>query len=353
MRLMNIIKEGLSDVLYHSTEVGKATSMLSNDRFRLTPAIGIGSEMDIIAPKERIEVGDIVYIATQRSDTLHKVISKEDDGTLGLESMDKYQYVSTVPERQVRKQERTDYKKRRKNIYYMSFSRNKSDDYRRLTSDRNIGGDTTLVINGRQLSQDGYSGRAIDYWGPTFRRDITKLPLKDEMEDRLFYDKPHIENASKYVQEIHVYMGTSPDDRLVRKLRKIKLVGSRKNIPVFLYDSFKEYNLLTKREGDRSILKRRLEPEERRMSYPARNIFAPHIELLMTDDYENLSTEAKREYRTLVSIDGVRPLSADIHNSRTNPQTRPMLDRFISHLQDKNIGNLEEYKRYIEQKFKY
>lgn len=287
MRLLKIINEGISDVLYHSTSVRRVLSILSNNQFRLSPSLGVPSELEF-APEKK--------------------------------------------------------------VYYMSFSRNPSDDYRRISSDHGSGGESTLVIDGRKLKQDGYSGRPIDYWGPTFRKQSTGLPLKDEMEDRLFSSEPYIDNASKYVREIHVYMGTNPYDQTIKELRSAKIMASKKNIPIFLYSSFQDYNLLTKKTSDLSLLKRKLGPTGRRSPW-TRKVFAPYIELLMVDDYKNLSREAKRHHRTITGIDGVGLLRADIHNSRTNDETRPMLDRFIAQLKAKNINNLEEYKRYIQAKF--
>lgn len=44
MRISNIICEGLSSVLYHSTGLSAVLNILSSDRFRLTPDIGSGVE---------------------------------------------------------------------------------------------------------------------------------------------------------------------------------------------------------------------------------------------------------------------------------------------------------------------
>lgn len=286
MKMMQILTEGLSDILYHSTSLYNVLSILKNNRLQLTPDIGTDAET-------------------------------------GLRKKNK--------------------------IYYMSFARSKMGDYH--SPSKYAGNLSLLVFDGRQLKQDGYSGSPVDYWG---------WGDKDEMEDRLYSKRPYIEDASKYIKEIHVFykkeQHAETNAKNVRWLRSAYIMAKRAGVEMYVYDDVDAFKLLNKKKSvsistlqyDNSI-----EPSKPYFS-TRRNYFAPYMELLSVNDKTKLSSDAKR---ILYNIDGwnkddaVRSLAADIHNERKSP-SRPNLDKFLAKASSLKLNTVSDIINYIDSKFK-
>lgn len=84
-------------------------------------------------------------------------------------------------------------------FYFLSTARSTFGKY----SDSMESGFGYVVLDGRKLGHT-FSGTAVDYWGETFRKANKG---KHEEEDRIFTNKPFIENARKYILEIHLCFG--------------------------------------------------------------------------------------------------------------------------------------------------
>lgn len=353
MRLHQVINEAVSDVLYHSTYARELLSILKNNQFRLTPSIGTNTEQELaLGQNQNIKVGDTVYIHPHHTGTPevpYKVVSLEYNDNVVIKAIDGDKIDVLKPSILI-KDFRQERKKSRKKIYYMSLSRSKVDDYRIKDLSPSANGHSTMVIDGRKLKQDGHTGKPVDYWGDAWRRSNTGTPIKDEMEDRIFSSDSHIDNADKYIKEIHVYLGNNPDPRDIKRIRNIYIESKKKGIPIYVYDEERDYMLLTKRQSGMDVLKRSGQTA-RTIEYPQRNIFAPYIELLVKDDYDDLSTRAKRELGNIYGIDGLTSLRTDIHNTKKDSSMRPMLDRFIDQLKARDIYSLDEFGRYLMKKF--
>ncbi len=286
MKMSQIITEGLSDILYHSTSLYNVLSILKNNKFQLTPDIGTDAEANL----------------------------------------------------------------RKKNrIYYMSFARSKMGDYHQPS--KYAGNLALLVIDGRQLKQDGYTGNPIDYWG---------WGNKDEMEDRLFSKKPYIEGASKYLKEIHVFYKAESDEDMkaksVRWLRAAYLMATKLGIKMYVYDDIEAFKLLnTSKSVSISTLKYDTNQEiVKPYARVSRNYFAPYMELLSVPDRSKLSKDARRLLSNMdgwYKNDAKRSLAADIHNAR-NGSSRPDLDKFLAKASSLRLSSVEEIINYIENKFK-
>lgn len=84
-------------------------------------------------------------------------------------------------------------------FYYFSMARSMQSSYL-----RNKEWGAVLKLDGRKLG-NRYSGKSVDYWNDRNH---------DEMEDRLYHDKPKIKNAKKYIKSIYIYLPSKKENRL-------------------------------------------------------------------------------------------------------------------------------------------
>lgn len=289
------ITEGVSPILYHVSQIHNVRDMLTNNTIRLTPDFGTGAE------KEHQPEGKIHYLSTARSKT----------GSYGY-PVSKHQKNGAM-----------------------------------------------VVFDGRALMAGGYTGKAVDYWGPEFR-----ALGKDEMEDRIFSKKPTIPNASKYIKEIHILFDRDrTDDRndhVARVLKDLGYKAKRLNVPLYIYTDQQAFALLNKNKAasvasvdapaDRLPLPGTdVEPRGWRGG-PARNYFGGWIELLKVNDASQLSKVGKEALNRAHYHDANQGVDADIHNARTNSQ-RPHLDKFLAVLQQFKINSTTELMTYVNRKF--
>lgn len=90
--------------------------------------------------------------------------------------------------------------------YYLSTTRSRLGGFH-FSGDRSKGQRLgfmviMLVLDGKRLSTIA-SGRPVDYLGRDFRKHN---PFKNEMEDRLVSNSPYIEDASKFIKSIDIYV---------------------------------------------------------------------------------------------------------------------------------------------------
>lgn len=285
------ITEGVSPILYHVSQISNIRDMLTDNAIRLTPDFGTRAEQE------------------------HQPEGK---------------------------------------IYYLSTARSKTGGYGYPVSQHQKQG-AMVVFDGQALMADGYTGKAVDYWGPEFR----KLG-KDEMEDRIFSKKPTIPKASKYIKEIHILFN-SDNENAARTLKDLGYKAKRLNVPLYIYTDSEAFGLLNKAKAasvatvdstaDRLPLPGTdVEPRGYR-SGPAKNYFGGWMELLNVNDENQLSKLGQETLYKAHYSDASRGLDADIHNARTNNQ-RPHLDKFLAALQQYGIKSTQELMDYVNQKFK-
>ena len=238
---------------------------------------------------------------------------------------------------------------RKKNkIYYMSFARSKMGEYH--SPSKYSGNLSLIVFDGRQLKQDGYSGAPVDYWG---------WGNKDEMEDRLYSKSPYIEDAAKYITEIHTFFkrGDQENDtaKSVRWLRSAYIMAKRLGITMYVYDDIDAFKLLDTRKSisissiQYDTNQEQVKPYQR----VSRNYFAPYMELLSVPDKSKLSSDAKRILNNIQGWskdDAKRSLSADIHNGKTG-SGREDLDKFLAKTTSLGLSKVSQIIDYIDNKF--
>ena len=253
---------------------------------------------------------------------------------------------------------------------------------------KNHGTDIGIVLDGRKLNQN-YKGFPTDYWNWSKKRsdydsdsNYREALQSSELEDRIVTNKPYIDDASRYILEIHVLVKT--DNSYVDKtiLHKIQSLATQHNLPIYFYTNINDFALQNKSkaipldsinipdklntydEGNRSmmynfaeiaslillndnnknqekifnLLKLTLEKENRPEAYKT---FYNEIR----DKIKDLS----RSWNTSYQDDIYRSTSATIHNHRGNPN--PEFRQLLKYLGDdmRYIGT-NNLKSYINKK---
>jgi hypothetical protein len=157
----SILKERISDIVYHATYLDKGLSILKQDAFVLATVTGTKSEKE----------------------------------------------------------------KNKGRNYYMSLARSMSSGYSLFRDARRI---IFFKLDGKLLGNN-LKGGPIDYWGGMHMMNVSNMTNK-EIEDRIFSDKPKIENASKYIKEVYIFLGE----------KKFKRNKDEKGIPTGTYTSWYE-----------------------------------------------------------------------------------------------------------------
>jgi hypothetical protein len=267
-------------------------------------------------------------------------------------------------------------------------------------------GTVAIVLDGRKLNYT-FKGDATDYWNWSTKMadyknksDYINALKSEENEDRIVTNKPYIDNANKYIIEIHVW--AKDGDRNYVSLPSMEAIVSlckSYNIPVFFYIDEKDYKLQNKLKAV-SPESLGLEPpsaekspyeekEGERELYNAKWFFkkiAPAIiagndindgynderdqiekllkELLeqggQPDQYDNVMTDINDKvkrmnpsngYGYIYADDVYRSIQAEIHNHRGDPNEylRKILMMLIADMKKWKVKNLKEY---FNKKFK-
>lgn len=236
--------------------------------------------------------------------------------------------------------------------YYMSFTRSRIGQFH-YPQYKSGSQAVILVIDGKKLSNT-YEGKPVEYW--QFGRQ-----LKNEMEDRLFSNKPEIDNATSYIKEIHTF-SANPDSNEYKLLRQAYIEASKNKISFYFYNDSKAFDLLNKQK---SIKLTELKPEQveeltpYNSKYRNRNYLAGYMELLSVKPNAILTKEAKRKLDQMYLNDSkfykdgwLTSIKNDIHNDKTDPTRKKYADVLIKKLQSLGIKNLSEMSDYILNKFK-
>jgi len=229
-----------------------------------------------------------------------------------------------------------------KKYYYLSTTRSRVGSYH---TGHYVG--VLLKLNGRKL-RDNYVGGPVDYWGPEFRK---VAPSKNEMEDRLWSDKPFIKDAIKYIDEVHVYFDNKVgiEDYDKRQIRKLLIEAKKKGIPTFVYPTQKAANLLDKRKAiplSKIDLKTR-KPINYGLSLKRGDWLASWLELYEKDKKEYLSEKAIRDIRRLYAIDGMSSFFADVHNQKKGS---PALHKIVEILK-KEDWTITDFYKHLQKKW--
>ena len=243
--------------------------------------------------------------------------------------------------------------------YYLSTTRSKVGSY---SMGRNGTHYALIVLDGTKLATR-FKIAPINYWGGYPEQSMTERTKTDEAEDRVFSAKPFIENARKYIKEIHAHSGrgdqySKDDDRTLQDAIMLKRACLINHIPVFFYDDAEAFQIQDKRKAvDVPLSTKGLkipepyveDPKYSQLKMKARrqNKIRGWIELatypLKTTDgdeiYEiskTLSEYARMNYATLRSgNDRAHVFNADVHNAKSQPYEsergeRESLDKLVA-----------------------
>src|SRR5690625_3388144 len=123
----------------------------------------------------------------------------------------------------------------REKLFFLSTARTRTGAYH---VDNRYSG-VLIVLDGRKLSHN-HHGRAIDYWGEDFRK---ARKGGYEEEDRIFSDKPFIDNASQYIKSIDILETRWEDESFTDNFEILKVVtlGKSMGVDVRIYDSRQDW----------------------------------------------------------------------------------------------------------------
>ncbi len=227
-------------------------------------------------------------------------------------------------------------------LYYLSTTRTVTGRYH-----ASIGSSAVMInLDGRKLAQR-HSGKPVDYWGRSFRL----VDPRSESEDRIYSDKPIIENASKYITSIHVYSNPERVDDVQHKtIRQLLISAKRQSIPVFYYNDAKAWKIQNTAKAV-NLADKKIEKQDRYPNIPRRNYLSPYMELLKKKNKSELSKEAKRilDDAKWHSDDFISVFKNDIHNTRTIDRER--VARLVNSLKNNGINNAQQFHEFITKKW--
>jgi len=283
-----------------------------------------------------------------------------------------------------------DFKKTQGKFYYFSMQRTKG-----LTGyASHHGNNVAIVLDGNKLNQK-YKGGPIDYWEwSTSSKDWTdpqhykEALLSNELEDRIFIDKPTIDNASIYIKEIHIYINEERFGEYISKddINNIILLTKKYNIPIYFYNNYNSFQLQNKTKtvdpNSFNLTGEKKEESERYESYFIKDVGKYIIYnnednknklFKLIDDYfknekpENIKNfkddlikqsnelnwqskeKGYREWGASYKHDDMyNGLSAEIHNKKSNPDPiiRSILKMMTDEMRKNKIANLKDYIKF-------
>lgn len=230
-------------------------------------------------------------------------------------------------------------------LYYFSATRSVTGSYHQDP----YGTSALFKLDGRKLSHN-YSGKPVDFWGPEFR-----ALGNNEMEDRIFSDTPYIEDAKKYITEVHLYINSDEvqRDSYKVKIRKIYLNAKLAGIPVYFYEDKKAFNITNKLKTitpTAELLGKGVKTPTF-PNRPVRNTLARYVELVHKNDYASLSRDGKYFVDMLLYYphDAIPAMSADVHNVKSDPQR---VDKLVQAWRKLGISTVAEYVALMTDKWK-
>jgi len=331
--------ERLTSNIYHFTYVGKLVNILETNKFYTTPVIGTKADSNI-------NKGKFYYFATQTS--RHGKVAYADS-------------LSTWA------------------------------------------GKVCINLNGNKLN-DNYKSMSVDFWQTSrnpkdhdkqnFMRNLTRY---DELEERIVTNKSEIDNARKYIDEIHVFLPEERNDYVAKNFIELKKYS---DVNIYFYDDEKYFDNQTKSKSidiNDIDFEKDLDPEENtHKSYNIPLVRVMGIMIMGDDDFKkklfkwlekskyvkNLLKDRNRKFKgtnSELSIDDlfkkiekssetdlkhiftnifwsgqvddywmtdfVNSISADVHNNKssTNPIARKILHLLTQDMNKNKVKNLRNY----------
>lgn len=301
------LHEGISQILYHLTDISKTLSILDKDKFILSTDLGT------------------------ESDQLHK--GKKFKPFFLSTSRIKY------------------------GGYTMSFGKNPTYPL------------VNIVLDGTALSHN-YSGHSVDYWGREWRKNIGDYSYlrNNENEDRIFSDKGTIENAHKFIKEVHIFLGgdlikflkydeesnkmSENEQRIcyqhLKDIGHIISLCRIYNIYFFVYDNFNAFKVLNK---NKKIAKR-----FDISSYD--NRIENYNELFVKNDKSELSDGAEKELYNLLYYnwngDAFQTLKNEIHNLSKSDETikKRSIHSFVKYMHKYKLKSIKDVIQFLNDKWR-
>lgn len=241
-----------------------------------------------------------------------------------------------------------------KHLYFLSTSRHRLGGYHVDTL--HVGMPSVLFrLDGRKLSQK-YPGAAIDYWG-----GFQGEPHRKEAEDRIFHNKPYIENAASYIDRIDIRLSDKEDDRqkYVSMVLRLMLLAKQNGITAYAYKSHKDWLAGNRNKAVKldDLRKMRGAPKEPKPKYGLivgrEPEFKPYLRLLLgpVTDSKNLSSGAQLIRRRLwYPHDFVSQFEISAHNHKRTPGESGY-HKLLQVMRRLGIKNAEELWKYLKEKW--
>lgn len=268
-------------------------------------------------------------------------------------------------------------------LYYMSTARTRTGAYHK---DRNHG--VLFTLDGRKLAHT-FKGKALDYYtGAKYNYDADQYPdyseeqkrkhprrtgdISSEQEDRIFSDKPVIENFLDYVTHIDcIYDQEEPHisaneytNQSIKKYQQIALAAKKAGIPVTFYTNMRDLIARNPNGVVKPSFGKVDKPKPpKQYSKTPSNKLAHWTELIHKKSRADLSSDADR-LRQQISMwpqDAVRELENYIHGYRKSDRDfeRNAIEKLIKsfqELQRKNkngldMENVSDMVRYLGYKW--
>lgn len=240
--------------------------------------------------------------------------------------------------------------------YFMSFSRVKFGGFSRM---KETTGQVTLVIDGQKLNER-FKGVSLDYWGSDYRPESAEAESRwkfDENEDRLLTNVPEIKNASSYIREAHVLIGTGNHGReaiswladndydLYKVVRAIIERAKKSGLAVYFYDDTSSYRAQNKKKA--------VYVTEEDIGYIEallRSINAKNPSELPKDwPYDRIVDALFYGYRLQ---DLVTQLETEVHNSRGDPLMRGPVAKLTALVRKLGAEDLSDLVKKLHEKMK-
>jgi len=332
----NLINEALTSKMYHFTNISNLVNILKEDAFFTSPVIGTGADSNVNDDK-------FYFFAMQTS--RHGEVA----------------FADSIPK----------------------------------------AGKVCINIDGQKLNQNHKSKR-VDYWQTSRKPEdhgkhdyMHHLTRYDELEERIITNKSEIEEASKYIEGIHVLLIKDGVEHYVAS-NMIELKKYISDVDIYFYDNVKYFNNQVKNKSinindvdyekdiDKDAPKPRTHyyiPLTRIMSlmtigdgklkgeifkwlkksvhikkiinFRNTNFKGTNSELSMSKIIKDIEEEAKKDYNNysysdFYLQDYLNSISADIHNykSSTNPIARHIIQTLTKDMNKHNVKNLKNYVLY-------
>ena len=256
-------------------------------------------------------------------------------------------------------------------FYFFSMARSKGSSYGKSYS-YNEG--VTINLDGYKLGHN-YKGMPFNYWGNIEQSG------QSEAEDRVITDKPFIENASKYITEVHLLLGVSYSKNKWDKVDSLKLEIlkkavdelEKKGIPYWIYHVGKYFTLQSKgnyavRSFDAfvDIVKRiqgdieQIEPSSyipAEKEYENLKAIYEYVDALLRNDLSNMSDYAKKLHEKfkyhgygMHLNDRIAVLQSDIHNTKSDFGARNHLEKIRQAMRRVGAKTIKELVLWIKEK---